>query len=97
MNPLAPTTDKHSRARGIQAKIRQNAVHFDMNSEWWPSLQEELTRFPRSAHDDQVDALAWIGLTVDDMGRGYTKQELEEQEYDEMLEDYQFASDGTGY
>lgn len=99
LNPIAPTLDKQSRARSIQAKIRQHAVHFDFKATWFPTLLEELTRFPRGAHDDQVDALSWVGLTLDDMSRGTTTQEIEDREYEEMVDEYEMslAGDGTGY
>jgi len=80
---MTPTKDKQSRARSIQARMRQGSVYFDKDAEWYPSLETEMVRFPRDVHDDQVDALAWIGLTLDKIVPGLSTSELEDEEYEE--------------
>jgi predicted phage terminase large subunit-like protein len=61
--PMNPgTTDKRARAMPIMARVAARRVKFDHNASWWPQLREELLDFPRGEHDDQVDALAWIGI-----------------------------------
>lgn len=57
--------DKQARARSIQGRIQQGKVFFpkDLKGE---TLIAEMLRFPNGAHDDQVDALAWIGLMLEE-------------------------------
>ena len=76
-----PTRDKMSRARGIQARMRAGSVRFDRDAEWFLTLEDEMIRFPKDKHDDQVDALSWIGLRLDAMVEPVTKEEEEEEEY----------------
>lgn len=85
--PKTPTKDKRSRARAIQGRMRQGGVRFDSHATWYPSLLEEMLRFDRGAYDDQVDALSWIGLVLNEMIPGKTKEEQEEEEYDESAQE----------
>ncbi len=88
LNIETPTTDKRARARGIQGRMRAGGVQFDTEAEWFPALQQEMLRFPRDRHDDQVDAMAWIGLTLDKVHEARTPEEVWEDEYeDEFIED----------
>jgi predicted phage terminase large subunit-like protein len=99
--PLSPTTDKKSRARSIQARMRMGGVRFDKQSEWFQTFQEEAVMFGRGKHDDQVDALSYLGLILDKMVEGPTQSEVEEEEYaDELRESDQYGSGRsttTGY
>jgi predicted phage terminase large subunit-like protein len=100
--PLSPhKTDKLTRARSIQARMRAGAVRFDKNAEWYQTLEDELMRFPRDRHDDQVDAMAYLGLIVDRMNVALTPEEQAEEEYIESLEDsglnHQGRNEDTGY
>lgn len=83
LNPLAPTKDKMSRARSIQARMRSGGIRFDKDASWYPALEDEMVRFPKDRHDDQVDALAWIGLTLDQIQEAPTDRELSDLEYEE--------------
>lgn len=76
-----PTRDKMSRARGIQARLRAGSVRFDREAEWFLTLEEEMTRFPKDKHDDQVDAISWMGLKLDAMVEPQTQEEVEEEDY----------------
>jgi predicted phage terminase large subunit-like protein len=84
--PLTPAVDKVVRARSIQARMRIGAVKFDKSADWYLDLEDEAVIFPRGKHDDQVDALAYVGLILDKMVEGRTIRELEQEEYDEDLE-----------
>ena len=100
LNPMAPIADKQQRARAIQARIKAGGVFFDKDASWFASIQQEMLRFPRDVHDDQVDALAWIGLTVDKIVPGLSvkeqSEELWHQEFDDTEELVGFCH-STGY
>lgn len=95
----APTKDKKQRAFSISAKMKANAVFMDHDAEWYLDFYEELRRFPRGKHDDQVDAFSWAGLALDMMIDPSTPEEDEEEEYQHQLR--QVGTDGrsstTGY
>jgi predicted phage terminase large subunit-like protein len=98
---VAPSVDKVTRARSIQARMRAGAVKFDKLCNWYYDLEDELAIFPRSKHDDQVDALAYVGLIVDKMIQGSTQRQLQDEEYEEEYEQSGLAEAGrssyTGY
>lgn len=83
LNPMVPVRDKQTRARSIQARMRAGSVYFDHEASWFADLQQEMLQFPRSLHDDQCDALAWIGLTLDKKVEGQTHAERENEEWGE--------------
>lgn len=83
--------DKQTRARSIQARLRAKTVKFDKDTTWYLDLEEECVRFPRDKHDDQVDALAYLGLMLDSLTEASTIEEMEEEEYHEMV-----SSSGSG-
>lgn len=60
LKPLRPLTDKLTRARPLQARMQQGSVIFSDKGDWYDEMRLELLRFPAGAHDDQVDALAWL-------------------------------------
>jgi predicted phage terminase large subunit-like protein len=85
--PLKPNkTDKISRSRSIQARMRAGAVKFDKEADWWPDLEHELLVFPRGKHDDMVDAIAYLGLMIDKIIEAPTREEVAELEYEDELE-----------
>lgn len=83
---VTATKDKESRARSIQARMRAKAVWFDKDKRWYPDFHEELRRFPKGMHDDQVDAFAHIGARLSDMVESQSLQEIEDGEYEDELE-----------
>lgn len=86
---LAPSADKLTRARSIQARMRAGAVRFDKDSDWYQSFEDELIRFPRDRHDDQVDAWAYMGLMLDKMWETPSEKEDEDEEYRLMVRKFQ--------
>ena len=56
--------DKEARARAIQGRMQQGMVWFPRDEVFTGPLVAELLRFPNGIHDDQVDALAWLGLMM---------------------------------
>jgi predicted phage terminase large subunit-like protein len=59
--------DKELRARAIQGRMRQGRVQFPKDKHWADGIYAEMLKFPNGAHDDRVDALAWIGLMLQEM------------------------------
>lgn len=59
--------DKVSRARTIQGRMAQGKVKFERDALWLEPLMAEMTSFPVGKHDDQVDAIAWLGLLIRQM------------------------------
>lgn len=95
---LKPSGDKLTRAKSVQARMRAGAIRFDREAEWYQTFEDELMRFPRDRHDDQVDAFAYIGLMLDRMIVHETPQEEEEEEYFlSTREETQGRSAVTGY
>jgi predicted phage terminase large subunit-like protein len=74
--------DKIQRSRSLQARVRARGVRFAKDEPWYPDLEDELIKFPRAKHDDQVDALAYLGLLVDKMIEAETDEEIAEEEYE---------------
>lgn len=83
--PMVPTKDKVSRARSLQARLRAGGIRFDKERFWYDTLEDEMARFPKDRHDDQVDALSWIGLALDQIISAPTQEEMEEEEYNSMV------------
>jgi len=100
LRPETPTKDKSSRARSLQARMRAGGVEFDMKAEWYPELEHEILRFPKGKHDDQVDALSWIGLVLDKLIEAPTYAEMEDEEWETEFADEMFSfgrNEYTGY
>jgi predicted phage terminase large subunit-like protein len=99
--PITPSADKKSRARSIQARMRMGGVRFDRQADWFYTLEEESVMFGRGKHDDQVDALAYLGLILDRMVEGPTIKEVEDEEYDDERRESESGNAGrsstTGY
>ena len=77
-----PTHDKKYRARSIQARMRQGAVKFDKEAEWYLNLEDEMLKFDKGPYKDQVDAMAWLGLMLTDMVPSRTQAEIDEDEWE---------------
>lgn len=77
--------DKLTRSRSIQARMRSKGIKFDKEADWYQTFEDELMRFPRDKHDDQVDTFAYLGLMLDRLIEAPTKYEQEEEEYGDEL------------
>ena len=98
LHPMTPTKDKQTRARSIQARLRSGGIKFDKTAPWYSELEDEMVRFPKARHDDQVDAVSWLGLMIDEMHHALTKEEIADEEYAQTLRDEpQGRSLYTGY
>lgn len=93
--------DKQTRAKSIQGRLRARTVKFDHEGDWYPTFEDEVLRFPRGAKDDQVDAIAYLGLLLDKVVEAPTKDEVEDEEYEDELRVSQWNNNGrsriTGY
>ena len=67
--------DKEARARAIQGRMQQGMVYFPKDAIWTGPMVAELLRFPNGVHDDQVDALAWVGLMMVEFATFYERPE----------------------
>ena len=67
--------DKEARARAIQGRMQQGRVFVPEDAVWTSTLVAELLRFPNGVHDDQVDALAWVGLMMAEYSTFYEAPE----------------------
>lgn len=84
---FAVTKDKITRARSINARMRSEGVKFDKGKEWYHEFEHELLTFPRDRHDDQVDALSWLGLGLDKLVEAPTQELIELEEWEEEMEE----------
>ena len=91
---LKPSGDKLTRARSIQARMRSGACRFDKDAEWYQGFEDQLLRFPRDKHDDQVDAWAYLGLMLDKMWEAPTEKELNEEEYEAFIRESNVVDSG---
>lgn len=93
--------DKLTRARSIQARMRAGGVRFDKDADWYPTFEDELSRFPRDKNDDQVDAFAYLGLLLDKLIEAPTDLEVSQQEYEDEFNEsglsYAGRNSTTGY
>ena len=59
---VQPAADKQQRAQSIQGRMSMGKVFFPAHARWWMDAHQQLIRFPNGANDDFVDALAYIGI-----------------------------------
>lgn len=89
--PLKPhKTDKITRSYPTQARMRVGSVRFDKEAEWYQDLEDEMCQFPRGKHDDLVDCMSYMGLMLDSFIEAQTKQEVEEEIYEDEMESSNF-------
>lgn len=96
LHPVSATTDKQARSKSIAARMRAGGVKFDKSKEWFNDLQEEMLKFPKAVHDDQVDAMSYLGLILDRLHEGPTVQELIRESRDEENADFEEQDMNTG-
>lgn len=93
---LTSSHDKVTRARSIQARLRAGGVKFDKTKSWYVGLEQEMLRFPRDLHDDQVDAMANLGLALDRMIEAPTARELADEKWEEDYAEFQELNSDDG-
>jgi len=86
-----PTKSKTMRASSIRAKHNSGAIRYDKESSWYEAFFAELMMVadsgPRGRHDDQFDAFAYLGLTLDQHFEAMSDEEIEEDEWEEAYEE----------
>jgi len=98
-----PTKSKTMRARSIQAMHKSGAIRYDKEASWYLAFEAELMMVadsgPRGRHDDQLDAFAYLGLTLDQHYEAMSDEELEDEEWEEAYDAYhdQGRNQVTGY
>ena len=100
LNPKTPTKDKRGRARGIQARMRAGGVRFHKAGLWYPAFEQELLQFPKGPYKDQVDALAWLGIGINELNEGPSDIELQDDAYNTMVDESDYDAGRnltTGY
>jgi predicted phage terminase large subunit-like protein len=75
--------DKLTRSRSIQARMRSKGIRFEKEADWYQTFEDELLRFPRDKHDDQVDTFAYLGLMLDKLIEAPTQKEQDEEDYED--------------
>lgn len=58
--PIPADTDKVTRAMVIPGRAKAGLISVDRRAPWWQRLAREMSTFPKSEHDDQIDALAYL-------------------------------------
>lgn len=93
--------DKVQRFRNMQARLRAKTVKFDKTADWYPIFEDEILKFPRGTKDDQVDALSYLGMLLNNMVEAPTQEEVDDEEYQIEYATSRSGSDGrsstTGY
>jgi predicted phage terminase large subunit-like protein len=81
---LVPTKDKAVRANPLQARMRMKGIRFDTEASWFPDYKQEMLEFAqegtRGAHDDRVDASAWLAQGIKTMAMPLNADEREEED-----------------
>ena len=86
--------DKMARARAIQGMARAGRIHLPHPS-WCPWVEDfvfELLRFPAGQFDDQVDAIAWLGLLITEMSAVQIPRAKKKSSWKDQLD--QFVTSG---
>lgn len=91
---MVPQKSKRARASSIQARMRAKRVRFDKEASWYYTLEEEMTSFDRWKYDDQVDAMAWLGIGINSVNIPLSSAEEDEEEY--LFHRRHSAPQGTG-
>jgi len=73
-------------------------VEIDTEAEWYPILEMEMLRFPKSTYKDQVDMLAMFASNIHRAIEALTPEEEEEEDYqNEWADEVIGLSPITGY
>jgi len=72
---LQPQGDKVTRALTLAARMGGGTVYVPDRAPWLAALEAEMSTFPKGAHDDQVDVMAYGALQAMSFEDGYVRSE----------------------
>ena len=84
--------DKQARARSIQGRFEEGRVYIARDALYTPHLVLELMSFPFGQHDDQVDALSWVGLYLNEFYTQYAPRRAKKASWRDNLWKYVTSS-----
>ncbi len=89
---MTPTQSKTMRATSIRAMHKSGSIRYDHEASWYADFLTELLMVggsgPRGKHDDMFDAFSYLGLTIDQFWDAMSDEDIEDEEYEQELEDY---------
>lgn len=68
---------KEVRSQTAQIRMEAGTMFFPLHASWWQEMEAELTRFPKGAHDDQVDPMSLLAQHVQRIGGPVTDEQEE--------------------
>ena len=80
--------DKQARARSIQGRFEEGRVYIARDALYTPNLVLELMSFPFGKYDDQVDALSWVGLYLNEFYTQYAPRRVKKASWRDDLWKY---------
>ena len=80
MEEITPIADKQTRAQSIQARMSLGKVKFPRFAPWFVAARDQMLKFPHGAHDDFIDALAYIGLGLSRIVAGHGKTKYKKKD-----------------
>jgi hypothetical protein len=98
-----PITDKASRGRSFQRRMRARACRFNKEASWYPGYEDELLRFTGHSEatlDDQFDSSALLSLGFDDLANVEEDDFIDDEEFEARSNNprkYSGRSKVTGY
>lgn len=101
--PRTPISDKASRGRSLQRRMRAGGTRWDREAPWFPSMQEEMLLFTGHSEatlDDQFDSAALLSLGFDDASEVDEEDMRDEEDLEMEAQDPRRAagrSAVTGY
>lgn len=101
--PRTPVTDKSSRGRSLQKRMKGGGTRWDKEADWFIPMQEELLGFSEEAEaalDDQFDSAALLSLGFDDVAEVEPEDLIEDAEWEMIANDprrLQGRNATTGY
>lgn len=91
INLVTPSKSKTTRGASMRSKMRAGAVKFDKKADWYPDMEMELMTItnsgPKGKNDDFFDTFSYIGLAINKYYEAPTKQEMEEEDWDDEFGD----------
>ncbi len=74
--------DKAVSAQSIRGRMALEGLYVPDKASWYSTFRSELLSFPAGKHDDQVDALGFVGQLLDQMVQGRSQGATEKPKPD---------------